>query len=57
MIPSTKGSKIYAAVKGISDSGIKIKYDEKIMPTEDKIKNNLEESEFNKIKEAIEKKK
>lgn len=37
LIPNTKGSRVYAAVKGLSDSGIEIKYNEKIMPSEDRI--------------------
>lgn len=32
--PSTKGSRIYAAVKGYADSGKEIAYDEEIVPTE-----------------------
>jgi large subunit ribosomal protein L18 len=51
--PSTKGSRVYAAVKGISDSGIKINFDKKIIPTEDRIKGkNLKEdfsATFDKI--------
>ena len=53
--PNTKGSRIYAAVKGIKDSGIEINYDEKIMPKDDKIEgkaNKLEEI-FKKVKGAI----
>jgi large subunit ribosomal protein L18 len=52
LIPNTKGSRVYAAVKGISDSGIAIKYDEKAMPNEEKIKNKYEF--FEKVKESIE---
>ena len=37
LIPNTKGSRVYAAVKGLADSGIEIKYNEKIMPSEDRI--------------------
>ena len=42
LIPNTKGSRVYAAVKGISDSGINIKYDEKTMPTNEMIKGKYE---------------
>ena len=35
--PSTKGSKIYAALKGMIDSGMDIPHNEKIFPTENKI--------------------
>ena len=56
LIPSTKASRIYAAVKGISDSGIKIKFNEKILPELEKIEGNgkLDSEEFNKIKQEIE---
>lgn len=35
---STKGSKIYALVKGVVDSGVSVPCSEEIMPQEDKIK-------------------
>lgn len=50
--PSTKGSRIYAAVKGFSDSGNKINFDEKIIPAKERIEGKetgLSEI-FNKIK-------
>jgi len=50
LIPNTKGSRVYAAVKGVADSGLNIKFDEKILPDMEKI----EEVEFfNKVKEKI----
>ena len=52
LIPSTKGSRVYASVKGIADSGIEIKYDEKVLPSEDRIK---QIEGFDKIREAIQK--
>ena len=52
LIPNTKGSKIYSAVKGISDAGIDISYTEKVIPENERI----EKFEFfNKVKEAIDK--
>ncbi|MFA7707655.1 MAG: 50S ribosomal protein L18 [Candidatus Pacearchaeota archaeon] len=51
LIPNTKGSRIYAAVKGVSDSGITVRYDEKAMPDEEKIKNKY--SFFEKVKKSI----
>jgi len=51
LIPNTKGSRVYAAVKGASDSGIDVKYDEKAMPDEKRMKNKYEF--FNKVKENI----
>ncbi len=38
LIPNTKASRVYAALKGISDAGIKINFDEKIIPSEEKLK-------------------
>ncbi|MFH1359050.1 MAG: 50S ribosomal protein L18 [archaeon] len=38
LIPNTKGSRIYAAVKGVKDSGINISVGEKIFPDDEKIK-------------------
>jgi large subunit ribosomal protein L18 len=59
LIPHTKGSRVYAALKGISDSGIKIEYDESIIPKEDRISGkNLKQdfsTYFNKIKNDINK--
>jgi len=42
LIPNTKGSRIYAVVKGVRDSGIDISCDEKVMPSEERIKNSYE---------------
>jgi len=50
LAPSTKGSRIYACVKGISDSGIEIEHDEKILPSEERIK---QIEGFDEIKETI----
>jgi len=55
LIPNTKGSRVYAAVKGIADSGIEINFDEKVIPSKDAIEgknNNLTEI-FTKVKGAI----
>ena len=56
LIPNTKGSKVYAAVKGVSDAGIKIKYNEKIIPPQERIEGSggkISKEIFNKIKEKI----
>jgi len=53
LIPSTKGSKVYAAVKGIFDAGIKISHNEKILPSEDQINNAIGKENITKIKENI----
>lgn len=52
LIPSTKGSRIYGVVKGISDAGIEINCDEKIFPSEERI--NGEDKGIN-IKSIIDK--
>ena len=52
LIPSTKASRVYAAVKGVADSGIEIPHDEEILPSSE----SIEKPEFfNKIKEAVSK--
>ncbi|NIM47301.1 MAG: 50S ribosomal protein L18 [Candidatus Aenigmarchaeota archaeon] len=35
---STKGSRLYAALKGVLDSGIKVSHSEEILPAEDRIR-------------------
>ncbi len=55
--PSTKGSKIYACVKGALDAGLKVPVNEKVLPSEERIKGehigkNLSE-DFEKIKEKV----
>jgi|SRR3989344_3170766 len=52
LIPSTKGSRVYAVVKGISDSGVEINCDKKVFPDEKRIKEH-EGIDFNKIQENI----
>jgi large subunit ribosomal protein L18 len=56
LIPNTKGSRVYAAVKGLSDSGIKIPFDDKVIPDNERLEGKhikLEEEIFNKIKLKI----
>lgn len=56
---STKGSRIYAALKGAIDAGLSAKYSEDIMPSEERLKGkhlkNAEkiEEEKNKVKERM----
>ena len=50
LIPSTKGSRVYAVVKGVSDAGLEIAHSEKILPSNERI-NKFEF--FDKVKEAI----
>ncbi|MEK6914148.1 MAG: 50S ribosomal protein L18 [Nanoarchaeota archaeon] len=54
LIPSTKGSRIYACVKGAIDGGLKIPHDKNILPTNDMINKY---SFLDKIKKNIEDKK
>ena len=42
LIPNTKGSRIYAAVKGFSDGKGEINYDEEVVPSEEMIKGKNE---------------
>lgn len=53
---STKGSRIYAALKGVLDAGIHVPHSEEILPSEDRIygKHISDEME-SKVKETIEK--
>ena len=55
LIPNTKGSRIYAAVKGVADSGMEINYNEEVTPKMEKIegKENKLDEIFKKIKGAI----
>ena len=63
LYPSTKGSRIYAVVKGALDAGLKVPVDEEMLPSEDRIKglhiaNYLEKfkdipEEFEKIKKKL----
>jgi len=57
LIPNTKGSKIYAAVKGVTDADIDINYGEKVLPTEEKIagENTKVKDIFEKVKGEVEK--
>jgi len=52
LIRSTKGSRIYAAVKGIKDAGFDLPCGEKVFPEESRIKKEF--SFFDKVKKADE---
>ena len=51
LIASTKGSKIYSAIKGIIDSGYKLNCGKEVIPAEERIK--MVEY-FDKVKKSIE---
>lgn len=63
LYPSTKGSRIYAVVKGAIDAGLKVPCSEEVLPSEERIRgehiaNFLEKfkdipQEFEKMKEKI----
>ena len=53
LIRSTKGSRVYAAVKGLVDNGIKLACDPKMYPEEKRIKNEHIASFFDKVKESV----
>ncbi len=55
--PSTKGSRIYACVKGALDAGLKVPISEEVLPSEERIRGEhigkgIQE-DFEKIKEKI----
>ncbi len=54
---STKGSRIYAALKGVVDSGVNVPHSEDILPSEDRIKgkhiSKEIESQFEDVKNKI----
>lgn len=55
LIPSTKGSRIYAAIKGVADCGIEINYNKEIMPDLERIEGRTNKLDiiFNKVKGGI----
>ncbi|MEM7818638.1 MAG: 50S ribosomal protein L18 [Candidatus Aenigmatarchaeota archaeon] len=52
--PSTKGSRIYACVKGALDVGLKVKVNERVLPTEERIKGMHIASYLDKFKDMPE---
>ena len=55
LIRSTKGSRVYAAIKGAIDAGVKVSCSEDIMPVKDRLygKNMKNPVDVEKIKSAI----
>lgn len=55
LYPNTKGSRIYAAAKGVHDSGIKINLKEDVVPSKERLEggNTKVKDIFNKVKGAI----
>ena len=50
LIPSTKGSRVYAVLKGLVDGGLNIGHNDKVFPEEERIK-SIEN--FDKIKQGL----
>ncbi len=50
---STKGSRLYAALKGVLDSGIKVPHSEDVLPSEDRIRGRHISEEIEKKFEEI----
>ena len=54
---STKGSRIYAALKGVLDSGVNVPHSKEILPSEDRIKgkhiSEAIEKQFEEVKNKI----
>jgi large subunit ribosomal protein L18 len=56
LIPNTKGSKIYAATKGVHDGGIKVNVNEAVVPSKERLEgkdSKLDLEILNKIKSKI----
>jgi large subunit ribosomal protein L18 len=56
LIRSTKGSRVYSAVKGIMDAKIKLSCNPEVFPEEKRIRGENIKEFFDKVKENIEKK-
>lgn len=54
IVASTNGSRIYAAIKGLNDAGIKINADKGVLPDEKRINSENLKEFFSKVKEKIE---
>ena len=50
---STKGSRIYAALKGAIDSGLKIPHNKDILPDEKRIKGNHISADIEKMFDSV----
>ncbi len=50
---STKGSRLYAALKGVIDSGVNVPYSKEILPSEDRIKGKHISEEISKQFEDV----
>lgn len=53
LIRSTKGSRIYAAAKGINDGGFVLPCSKEVFPEEKRLENENTKAFFNKVKENI----
>ena len=53
LIPNTRGSRVYAVVKGLSDAGVEIPFDEKVMFSEEEIAEKIGKDVFEKVKGGL----
>jgi large subunit ribosomal protein L18 len=53
LIRSTKGSKIYAALNGLVDSGFKIPFNKEVFPEKDRLESENVKDFFDKVKKKI----
>jgi len=53
LMRSTKGSRVYAALKGMVDAGVKIKHNPKMFPENERINTDETKSFFDKIKSKV----
>lgn len=55
LIPNTKGSRVYAAIKGATDSGLKIDYNKEVIPSMEKIEGKSHKLDiiFTNVRKAI----
>lgn len=56
LVPSIKGSRIYAALKGMVDSGLNTPHSKEIFPSEDRIKGKHISNDIEKVMEELKKK-
>ena len=54
LLISTRGSRIYADVKGINDGGFELNCNPEVYPVENRIKNDKNSAFFDKVKSKIE---
>jgi len=57
LVRPSKGSKVFAALKGVLDAGIKVPHSDEVLPSEDRIKgDHLRKSEIAKVFDEVKQK-